>query len=355
MANQVLYGFHNLKDVFARRITTVGANVVNAAILASVAEHNRQMNAFLSLFARRTVDYTLRYKTPSSARLQGKDEFGKPRPIKPAGYYDVAWPVQEAAAAWGADYLAKVKMTVEEANEATMTLISADVRWMRDHVLAALYTNASWSFADDQYGALTIKGLANGDTDVYQILTGADVPATDTHYLAQANAISDTDNPFPTIYDELKEHPENLGEVIVLVPSNLVSAIMGLANFYEATDPALRAGSGVTQLVGNLATPVPGEVIGRVDKCWIAEWRSLPDSYMIAVTDAGEKALALREHPESELQGFNRVASDDSHPFYNSIWERYAGFGAWNRVGGLVYRVGNASYAIPTNYTSPMA
>lgn len=355
MANQVLYGFESLKDVFGERVTTVGVDVVNQAIKQSVAEHNRQIEALMGLFVKPTTDYSLRFKTPTTARLQGKDEFGRPRPIKPAGYYDVAWPLQEAAISWGANYVSRVKMTVEEANEATMALISADVRWMRDHVLAALYTNASWTFADDEYGSLTIKGLANGDTDKYQILSGADAPTTDTHFLAQAAAIADAANPFDDIYDELMEHPENAGEVVCLIPTNLRSTVEALANFYEWVDPALIQGSGVTRLASTPGFAVPGEFIGRTDKCWIAEWRSLPDSYIVATTSAGEKPLAMRQHPEAELQGFNMVASRDDHPFYESVWERYAGFGGWNRVGAVVYRIGNASYAIPTNYTSPMA
>ena len=62
MANQVVYGFHRLADVFSERINTVGIPVITAAIDATLAEHNRQLNAFMNLFVDRTTDYKRRYK-----------------------------------------------------------------------------------------------------------------------------------------------------------------------------------------------------------------------------------------------------------------------------------------------------
>lgn len=354
MANQVLYGFMNLKDVFGKRVTEIGVETVDRAIAATVAEHNRQMSAVLSLFTRRTSDFKLRYKTATSARLQPLDAAGRARPIKTAGYYEIAFPLQSGGLAWGADYISRVKMTVAEANNETANLISADARWMRDHVLAALFSNTNWTFADDAHGNLTIKGLANSDTDQYLILSGADAGATDTHYLAQAAAIADGSNPFPTIYSELTEHPENSGEVVVFVPTSNKAAVEALTVFEPIADPNIAYGSGSDRLIGSLNVPLPGSIFGYVSKCWVAEWKALPSDYLVGVTTSGEPVLAMREHPESELQGFNRVAQRDDHPFYESQWLRYAGFGAWNRVGAVVQRVGNGAYAIPTNYTSPM-
>ena len=57
MANQLLYGFIQLKDLAARRVTEVGVQVVNAAIDQAVAEHNRQIQAILDLFATRTTEF----------------------------------------------------------------------------------------------------------------------------------------------------------------------------------------------------------------------------------------------------------------------------------------------------------
>ncbi len=34
---------------------------------------------------------------------------------------------------------------------------------------------------------------------------------------------------------------------------------------------------------------------------------------------------------------------------------RFAGFGAYNRVGAIAFRIGDPAYAIPTGYTTPVA
>ncbi len=355
MANQVLYGFMNLQDIFAQRVSD-GSNIqtVTRAIEATVAEHNRQMDAIMKLFVKPTDEHQIRYRTSGTARLQPLDDNGRARPIKFGGHYDVAFPLGAGGAAWGANYRTREKLTVGEANELTGTLISADVRWMRDHVLAAMFAATSWTFSDEEFGDLTIKGPANGDTDQYLIINGADAGATDDHILAQAAAIADATNPFPTIHDELTEHPENGGDVIVFVPTSNKAATEGLTNFYPIRDPNLRSGSGVTELLNVPNLALPGKIFGYVDECYVAEWKALPADHLIGVTTQGEPPLGMREEPESSLRGFKRVAERNDHPFLESQYLRIAGFGSWNRVGVVSYQVGNATYAVPTGYESPM-
>jgi hypothetical protein len=45
----------------------------------------------------------------------------------------------------------------------------------------------------------------------------------------------------------------------------------------------------------------------------------------------------------------------DVFPFFQDNWIRRMGFGGWNRVGAVVMRTGNGSYAVPTNYAVPMS
>lgn len=356
-ANRALYGFTSIQNIFDQRIVEVndGLTIVSRAIQATMEEHNRQINALMGLFSTPTTGYKVRYKTPTAARLQPMDNLGRARPIRVGGFYDVAFPIQAAATSWGADYIAAIKMTVQEANDLTAATISADVRWVRDHLLAALFTNVSWTFDDDAYGSLTIKGLANSDTDLYLIRSGYDAPATDTHYLAQAASIADNANPFPTIYTELTEHPENGGTVVVLASESLVTSIQGLASFKEKSDPNIAKGANADVLVGDLGTALPGTLLGYTNKCWISEWKNLPSGYMLATTvDGGEPTLLQRQEKEAELQGFFMDHKYENHPFYRSEWQRRCGFGAYNRVGALAYLVGNASYSVPSDYTSPM-
>lgn len=355
MPNSILYGFMNLKDAFSQRVEDVGIQVVNAAIDATVAEHNRQLSEIMAIFVDSTQRYSVRYKTPGAASLQPVDENGRARPVKTAGYYDLAFPLQMGGIAWGQTYLASKKMTVEDANNTMATIITADKRWLRDRIMAALFTNVNWTFADPEHGDLTVKPLANGDTDTYLIQAGTDAGATDTHFLAQAAAIADVSDPFPTIYTELTEHPENSGDVVVFVPTANKAAVEALSGFYPTTDPNLTVGSAATVVNGTLNTPMPGRVFGYHEAgLWLAEWKALPTGYLVATMTGGDRAIAMREEPEAVLRGFNRVAERNDYPFFESQYLRIAGFGAQNRVGAVIQRVGNGAYAIPTNYTAPI-
>lgn len=355
MANQVIWGFYDLQSIFDQRVAD-NVVAVTSAIDDAVAEHNRQMDALLALFVNRTTEFKVRFRSATTASLQPLDQNGRARPIQAAGYYETAFPILDAGTAWGVNYKTREKMTVAEANEITATMLMADMRWVRYHILAALYADVSWTFTDPAHGALTIQGMANGDTVTYQIMAGTDAGATDNHYLGQAAAISDAADPFPTIYAELVEHPENSGQIVAFIPTGLKAAVMGLTSYYPASDPNIDLGASQARLVGNLGVAVPGEVFGYHDAgVWLVEWPNMPANYIIAVATGGERPVAMREEPEASLRGFNKVAERNDHPFYESQFLRSAGFGGWNRVAALAYRIGNATYAAaPTGYVQPI-
>lgn len=350
----VLLGLLTEQDIAAQRVTDVGVAQVFRSIDESVAEHNRQLNALMNLFAVRRTDHQTRYELAGVTRSQPLDANGRARPIKPSGYYTVGFPIQGSGNAWGRNYRTSVKMTVGEVARVTAMMMDGDSRWMRDHVLAALfYENSTtpWTFPDPDYGDLSVYGLANGDTTTYQIMSGADSAATDDHVLGVASLAAST---FRTVHDELVEHPENQGEVIALIPTASVATVEALTEFYPVADPNLRSGSGVTELARTLNIATPGKLIGYVEGVWVYEWASMPADYLIGTTVGGEPALAMREDPEMELQGFKRVADRNDYPWYETQYARWCGFGAWNRVGAVVVRTNNATYAVPTGYGSPM-
>lgn len=349
----ILYGLLNMADLADQRVTEVGVEQVSMSIEQSVQEHNRQLDALMGLFVTRTTDFKTRFWAAANARLQPLDNMGRALPIKPAGKYDVAFPIQMGGTAWGYDYVTGQKITMGEIRRVVAAMLDADARWMRDHLLAALFyksTTVPWTFVDDEHGSLSIYGLANGDTTVYNLMTGTDSGATDDHLLFDATLAADT---FQTIFDELTEHPENGGEVVAFIPTNLKATVEALSTFYPLEDPDLRIGSASTVLAGRLATPVPGMVLGKLEKVWIVEWKSLPDNYILAVTTEGERPVAMREDMEASLRGFKQVAVREDHPWYERQYLRRAGFGTWNRVGAFVMKVAG-SYAIPTGYESPM-
>jgi hypothetical protein len=329
-------------------------------IAASLAEYNRQVNALMMGMVQRTTDYQVRVKLPGAGTLQPLDENGNPLPVREEGYYDVAFPIQGGGTAFGANRVARALMTVDEANRRTLESMRRDKDWLRRHVLAALLDNTTWTYADEEHGNLTIQPLANGDTVTYLRRGGA--VSTDTHYLAQAASIDDSNNPFDDIYDELIEHPSNADPVVVYVPTNLKSSIVGLTAFVEVGDPDLQYGGSVTLIQGrpgqfdNTIRGFGDAVLGKVEKCWIVEWKALPNNYMIAhARGAAESVLKMREYPAPELQGFFMEQHSSDGNLNETRMIRYAGLGVHNRIGALVYRIGNGSYGIPAGYETPLA
>lgn len=346
-----LYGFHNLQDLASSRITGSLVEATNEAINAAVAAYNEEQRLMLSLFADQTTLAQERYPQISDNVLQPLDNNGRALPVKPSGYYDVAFPLMQAGSAWGANYVTRVKMTVADAERATAMMIRGDRNWMRRQILTSLFAAATWTYADPMLGNLTIQPLALASDGVtYGTVSGGS--ATDTHGLAQANAIgAGADNPYPLIYADLVEHPQNSGDVVVFIPTALKATTQALATFNPVADPNITTGTGSDRLTGALGVAHPGTLIGYEDSgVWIVEWPSLPSTHIVAIMTGGDRPLAMRQDPEPELQGFNRVAERDDHPFYESQWLRRAGFGVRNRVGAVVYRVGNSTYAAPTGY-----
>lgn len=367
MSVSMIPGFVNLADVYDRRVSEVGVNVVSDAVNAFMAEHNRQMDAALNLFTTRTTEYKTVYRSVMRTRNQPLDEHGRALPVKGGDKYDLELPLQHSGNAWGVNWLAAQTMTVQEIAQDADAIAAGDLQWMMDHLLASIFTdtNGGWDFYDDQHGALSIQGLANGDSTVYRLFSGSTQGATDTHYLAQANAIDDSNDPFDEIFEELAEHPENgpglPGSVIAFIPSNIKASVRALTGYYKLGDPNIDPGANTDQFTGTLGAAVPGTQIGYHDAgVHVVEWRRLPDNYIVAVALGGNRPMALRQHEIAALQGFVKVPGNggaytrDDYPFYEDQWVRLAGFGGWNRVGALVYRIGNASYAEPANFTAPI-
>jgi len=353
MANELAYGFVGMEHLANERVSVVGYELVWDAVRESVAEHTRQVNAMTASMVEPTTTPSVRFYQPGSGTLQPLDEYGVPKPVREEGYYDVAFPIQGGGTAWGDNRVSRALITVEEANRRTLNVLRRDADWMKRHILASVFEDDSWSFDDPEHGSLTVQPLANGDTVEYLKVDGD--PATDTHYLAQAAAISDDANPFDDIYNELMEHPINQGgPIVVYIPTNLKTTVMGLTGFTEVLDPDITPAI-TTATLNSVFDRGPGhEVLGKTDKCWIIEWRSLPDSYMFAHARGGGPILRMRQYPAAELQGlFTEGFTPDGNLQQTSLI-RYAGFGAINRVGAVVYRVGNASYAVPTGYTAPL-
>ena len=359
-APTIAYGFIGLEHLFTTRVDKVGVPRIFTAIQATADEHNRVTTALMSSLVERTTVAQEQYELPAGGTLQPLDEWGNPIPVKHSGSYQVGYPIQGGGTAWGTNRVSAAHLTVSETNRQVVEAQTKDADWMRRHIMAALLDKTAWTYNDEigpdgkaGLGDITIMPLANGDTVTYLRKGGANT--TDNHYLGQADAIDDSHNPFPAIYDELMEHPSNSGPVVVYVATTLTTSIEGLANFVPVSDPDIRIAADTDELVGNLSLGFGDEVLGKVDKCWIVEWKALPDDYMIAHAQGAGPALKMREYTPEELQGFfpEQHSPDGNRKVMRMI--RYAGFGVSNRVAALCYYIGNATYPTPAAFDAPLA
>lgn len=359
MANELAWGFISLRNLFAQRVSELNTGIIEGAVAQSIAEHNRQINEMLDLAVSRTTLAQERFVLPGAGTLQPLDEWGNPLPVRTGAFADIGFPIQGGGTAWGTNRVSNALMTVEEANRYTVMVQTQDADWVRRHILAALLDKTAWSYDDPQVGTVSVKPLANGDTQTYLKANGA--LATANHYVAQAAAIADATNPFPTILSTLKAYPGNDGPYVAYVDTALQSAIEGLTGFVPINDPDILLGANSDRLADGIPPSVRAfgdEVIGKVDGMWIVTWGSMPTNYILAFAQgASSPALAMREYPDASIQGlFPENFSPDGNR-QERRFIRYAGFGARNRTAALAYFVsaGDTTYDTPAAYDAPLA
>jgi hypothetical protein len=348
----VQYGYLNNLDLYDRRVSDLNVETINRDIDLFFQFHNQEIDRMLEVFATRTTEYQERFSTPVNETLQPLDENGRAKPTKGVAQYTVGYPLQAAGTAWGVNYIARQRMTLGELARELQTKQIADINWMRNHVLAALFADASWTWEDELHGDLTVYPLASGDTVTYFSQSGA--MATDDHILGYA---SFTQAAIEAISTELLEHPQNgMGPVVVFMPTASVATAKGFTDFIPISDPLVVYGNVTSTLRPGVPVNVPGRIFGAIDgtNTYLAEWAKMPANYLLAISLGGTPPLRLREDPAASLRGFNLVAERNDHPWYERQWLRMAGFGAYNRVGAVVAITSTTTYAVPTGYTSPM-
>lgn len=358
MPQSTLYGPVGLEQIFVERLSGVNAEGRWEIVQEFGRLHNEAQLAMDAALVQRTTLSKERVYLPGAAgSLQPLDDKGLPLPVQPGGYMDVAYPIQGGGTAWANNRVTRAKMRPEEVARFLVDAATRDNMWRRMRILAALFTNTTWTFSDPEEGNLTVQPLAiTSDGVVYPKADGT--LGTDQHYLAQAAAIANSTDPYPVIYDELAEHPSNnvsaANPIVALIPSNLKATTQALSAFTAVAPWFINQGAN-TDTVNAPDAAGPGTLIGVHDaNVLIKEVAWLPSDYIIAFATGAGPAVAMREYAEAELQGVisERASTDGNREDYRFI--RYAGYGVRNRVAAVVYRIGNASYAIPSGYTAPL-
>jgi len=359
MPSTLAWGFHRLADIANQRVADNVA-AVRTAVAEFVAAQNASWNALSSSLVEVTTDSTARFTLPGTMEMQPGNELSRPTPQRYAElFYSLGWPVQKADLATGQTYEQQQTMDIATFAGYAQAIGLADTKWMQRHLLGALFYNgAGYTYDDveDTAGAITVLGLANGDTQTYLKESGALSGSTDNHYLFQSTDILSASDPIPEMVTALTEHPFNSGDVFIIVSAADEAKYRALASVYPSPDPNLQAPTSATIFIGSVPSgSTPGPFLGyHSSGAYIFKWRSLPQNYAFAYMTGGTKPIRQREKTVGSLRGFKNEAVREDYPYAEEYWVRRAGFGGWNRVGACVKRMNQGSYSIPTGYATPM-
>lgn len=355
-----IFGHLKLADTDRVFSATAGQQVIYEAIRDYLDRVNMETNQFLSVFVDQTTsNYKERYKLPGGGHLQRRAADGRFGAVKSYGYWDVAYPIEDFGAQIATNDVVSSYMTAQELENHVNTVVIQNANTVRFELLKALLNNTQDTFTDPLWGSLSIEPLANGDTVTYPPVIGSESEATEDHYLESsyaATAISDTNNPFVTIRDDLVHHYGIAGDgynIVVFINGDEQDEVEDLTDYDPVTDRYTRPGANINEVFG-LPAGLPGAVLGRTNGVWVVRWDWIPDNYMLGIHLDAPKPLKQRIDPaDTGLgTGLQLVTRDESFPFEGSFWRHRFGFGCGNRLNGVVMELGTGgTYDIPSGYS----
>jgi hypothetical protein len=356
-----IFGRLGLSDTDRVFQAVVGQRVIYDEANAYINRVNAELDRVQSVFIERTTEnFKERYKLAGGGHLDRRGPDGSYGTGKAYGYWDVAYPLEDFGRAVASNDVARAYMTVQELSNHIRTVTVQYVNTSRFELLKRLLKNTATTFVDDLHGSLTIQPLANGDSVLYPPVLGSESEATRNRYAESgyaAASISDTNDPYVTIVDELEADFGTVsgGDNIVTFINNAERAkTEALTDFDPVPDRFIRTGANTDIPVG--LPNVPGRIIGRHKHgTWVSEWRWVPANYMMGIHLLQPAPLVRRTDPaDTELWrgGIALVASDEEFPFQQSEWRVRFGLGAGNRLNGYVLELGTGgTYTIPTGYS----
>jgi hypothetical protein len=354
-----IYAALGIADTDRAYINTLGQALVYEATQELLADYNADLAAAMAVFVERTTtDHKIRYKLPMGGRMQRRGGQARAGAVKAVGQWDVALPLEEFGDAVAGDRVSMAYMTIQEYDRQLDGIMLRSKNTRRHELLRTLFRNDSRSWEDENYGALTLVPLANGDAVVYPPIQGSESEATSDHFLVSgyaASAISDTNNPVRTMVRKLVQRfgaEQGNSNIGIFIHSDQLNLIADLADFEEVTDRFVVLGADGNTLSG-LPQNVPGRVVGRVDGAWIIEWDWIPTGYLMGIHFGAPRPVLQRVDPaETGLStGLQLVSSDEKYPFEGSQWSDRFGLGVGNRLNGVVMQLkASGSYDIPAAF-----
>ena len=355
-----IYGVLGIADTERVFLNTLGQSVVYDAVNEYMAMHNAELANTLGVFVgETTTDFKRRYFLPGGGRLQnmGFAPQSAPAAVKTSGSWDVAFPLTDFGAALAGTRISYGYATVQDLAREVDGIRARDVQTVRYEILNAMLGSTQTTFVDPINGSLSIEPFANSDSVVYPPVLGSETEATENHYLSAGyavSAISDTNNPFATIANELEEHfgaPTGGSSIVTFIPADVTAKAQALTDFVAVTHQNINPGDDMATVLG-LPTGLPGRILGHVSGTWVVEWRALPATYAIGIHLDAPAPLAMRVDPAYTGlgSGLQLVSTNSKYPFTESFYSHRFGVACANRLNGVAMIISAAAWSVPSGY-----
>lgn len=350
-----IYGILGIEDRDTT-VDSVGQRSVYEATQSLLDRHNEDVAAATSIFVEETTtDYQESYWLPGGGMMQQSTRLTRPGAVKPVDSYTVAFDLLDFRDQLAWDDISMAYMTLAKYNMAVQNIAIRHANTVRFQILRHLLNATNATFVDEIRGSLTVRRLANSDSTTYPPVIGSDTGADDMHYLESnytAANISDSNNPFVTVRNELEEH-FGAGDIVAFINNAQRAKVEALTDFIPVSNRFVQEGNATPTIIGG-GPNVPGMVIGRVNDVWVSEWRWMPENYIFGLDTMQPGPLKRRIDTPTNIPGRGRlelVAEQDEFPLRESFWRFREGYGVGNRLNGVVMELGTGgSYTTPTAY-----
>lgn len=353
-----IWGQLNLIDA-QTPVNQVGQTQTFQAIQIFIARHNAAIQEAISLLVGdTTTNIETFFETPGGGMMQEANQLTRPNAFKTFGRYNVGFPIRDARDQVAADDITLAYMTLQQVNRTIETIFVRHLNWVRFWMMKALFNNVNdTAWYEEAYGrTVTIRRLANSDGTIYAPVINATDGADDNHYLVSnytsAN-ISNSNNPFPVLRDEIKEHFGEDVRIVVFINPAQSTVVKALADFTGYGDPLVRQPLDAEVITGS-APDVPGIIIGRIANVWVSEWTTIPADYMYAQDISQPGPLTKRVDIPTDIAGRGQlalIARQVEFPLQEAFWRDRHGYGVSNRLSAAIMQFkASGSYDIPTIY-----
>jgi hypothetical protein len=347
------YGLLDTRDlqVANLRIAAVGEDRLFEALDEQLVAYNALMDELLGALTAPTRLHQRRFGASGSGEMLPAAEYSRfdAQHIGPG--QTLGFPIDRYgyALGWTRDYLRRA--TVGEVQKQADEAKRADFRLIIRLIKLALFTPTNSTFIDPVYGSTPVKALINADSSFIPDYDGVTFnAATHTHYITSGGTTFTQANE-TAVEKHIYEHGI-FGNLVLYINPDQEADVRAMTKFVPRQDPY------IVNPLGEYARVSDNDylhTIGRVGYAEVRKRNWMPTGYIFMYNEYGDGselnplARRLADDPELNEDNLVIVGQDERFPLRAQWMERFIGFGAYNRLNGVVMQVtASGTYTAPT-------